>query len=113
MRRSVSGSVTRPKTCSVTIETPYSFISPIEIWLTFFTLLSRVSGHTLAAEGAPLPMTAAAMAAGWKAHVDTAAISGQAAWGAGLPVGRGAQIIQLNPGDRSERTEVQEEQRKR
>lgn len=64
--------------------------------------MSCVSRHTLAAEGAPLAVTAAAVAAGRIAHVDTAAVGGQAAWGAGLRVGRGAQIIQLNGGDRGE-----------
>lgn len=45
-------------------------------------------------------MTAAAVAAGRIAHVDTAAVGGQAAWRAGVRVGRGAQIIQLSGGDR-------------
>ncbi len=70
-----------------------------KVWLTLFTLVSCVSRHTLAAEGAPLAVTATPVATGWIAHVDTAAISGQAAWGAGLRVGRGAQIIQLSGGE--------------
>lgn len=71
-------------------------------WLTLFTLWPRVSRHALAAEGAPLAMTAALVAAGWVAHVDTAAIGGQAARGAGLGVGRRAQVVQLSGGDREE-----------
>lgn len=47
-------------------------------------------------------MTATSMATGRVAHVDTAAISGKAARRAGLPVSWGAQIIQLNGGDRGE-----------
>lgn len=64
--------------------------------------MSCVSGYTLAAEGAPLTVTATPVATGWIAHVDTAAICGQAAWRAGLRVGRGAQIIQLNGRDTGE-----------
>lgn len=67
--------------------------------------MARVSWHTLAAEGTPLAVTTTPVATGWIAHVDTAAIGGQAAWRAGLRVGRGAQIIQLNGGDRGEETE--------
>lgn len=68
--------------------------------------MSCVSRHTLAAEGAPLAVTATTVAAGRIAHVDTAAVGGQAAWRTGLRVGRGAQIIQLNGGDRGEEMEV-------
>lgn len=50
--------------------------------------MSCVSRHTLAAEGAPLAVTAAMVAAGWEAHVDTAAVSGHAARRAGLRVSR-------------------------
>ncbi|TNN58392.1 hypothetical protein EYF80_031403 [Liparis tanakae] len=57
-----------------------------------------VSRHTLAAEGAPLAVTATPVAAGGVAHVDTAAVGGQAARRAGLRVGRGAQIVQLKDG---------------
>lgn len=64
--------------------------------------MSCVPRHTLAAEGAPLAVTAAAVAAGRIAHVDTAAVGGQAARRAGLRVGRGAQIVQLSGGDRGE-----------
>lgn len=67
--------------------------------------MSCVSGYTLAAEGAPLTVTATPVATGWIAHVDTAAICGQAAWRAGLWVGRGAQIIQLNGRDTGEEME--------
>lgn len=67
--------------------------------------MSCVSGYTLAAEGAPLTVTATPVATGWIAHVDTAAICGQAAWRAGLRVGRGAQIIQLNGRDTGEEME--------
>lgn len=76
------------------------------VWLTLLTLVSRVSRHTLAAEGAPLAVTATAVAAGRVAHVDTAAVSGQAARRAGLGVSRRAQIIQLNVGDRGKEMEV-------
>lgn len=62
--------------------------------------MSCVSRHTLAAEGAPLAVTATPVATGRIAHVDTAAIGGQAARRAGLRVGRGAQIVQLSGGDR-------------
>lgn len=64
--------------------------------------MSCVPRHTLAAEGAPLAVTATPVATRRVSHVDTAAIGGQAARGAGLRVGRGSQIIQLNGGDRGE-----------
>lgn len=70
--------------------------------LTLFTLVSCVSRHTLAAKGAPLAMTATAVATGRIAHVDTAAVGGQTAWRAGLGVSWGAQIIKLNGGDRGQ-----------
>lgn len=47
-------------------------------------------------------MTAATAAAGRKAHVDTAAVRGQAAWRAGLGFGWVPQIVQLRRGDRGE-----------
>lgn len=49
------------------------------IVLTLFALLPAVSGHTLAAEGAPLSMAVSAASAGRVAHVDTAAVGGLAA----------------------------------
>lgn len=52
--------------------------------------MSCVSRHALAAEGAPLAVTATPVAAGRIAHVDTAAIGGQAARRAGLRISRGA-----------------------
>lgn len=70
--------------------------------LTLITLRSCVSCHTLAAEGAPLAVAAAAAAAGRGAHVDTAAVGGQAAGRAGLGFSRVPQIIQLTGGDREE-----------
>lgn len=73
--------------------------------LTLFTLVSCVSRHTLAAKGAPLAMTATAVATGRIAHVDTAAVGGQTAWRAGLGVSWGAQIIKLNGGDRGQEME--------
>lgn len=45
-------------------------------------------------------MTAATAAAGREAHVDTAAVRGQAAWRAGLGFGWVPQIVQLRRGDR-------------
>lgn len=45
-------------------------------------------------------MTATALATGRIAHVDTAAVGGQAAWRAGVRVSRGAQIVELNGGDK-------------
>lgn len=68
--------------------------------LTLITLLSCVSCHTLAAEGAPLAVTAAMVATGREAHVDTAAVRSQAAWRAGLGFSWAPQIIQLRRGDR-------------
>lgn len=50
-------------------------------------------------------MTAAAAAAGREAHVDTAAVRGQAAWRAGLGFGWVPQIVQLRRGDRGEAEE--------
>lgn len=47
-------------------------------------------------------MTATTRATGRETHVDTAAVSGQAAWGAGLGFGWVPQIIQLRGGDREE-----------
>lgn len=47
-------------------------------------------------------MTAATAAAGREAHVDTAAVRGQAAWRAGLGFGGVPQIVQLRRGDRGE-----------
>lgn len=48
-------------------------------------------------------MTAPPVATGRVAHIDTAAISGQTAWRAGLGVSRGAQIIKLEGADREGR----------
>lgn len=45
-------------------------------------------------------MTAATVATGREAHVDTAAVCSQAAWRAGLGFGWAPQIIQLRRGDR-------------
>lgn len=45
-------------------------------------------------------MTAATVATGWEAHVDTAAVRSQAAWRAGLGFRWAPQIIQLRRGDR-------------
>lgn len=70
--------------------------------ITFLTLVSRVSRHALAAEGTPLSMTAPPVATGRKAHVDTAAVCGQAARRAGLWVSGRAQIVQLEEGDAGE-----------
>lgn len=47
-------------------------------------------------------MTVAMAAAGREAHVDTAAVRGQAAWRAGLGFGWVPQIVQLRRGDRVE-----------
>lgn len=77
-----------------------------KVWLTFFTLVAHVAGNTLAAEGAPLTVTATTDATGRIAHVDTAAVCGQAARRAGLVVSRGAQVIQLYGGDRGEERKV-------
>lgn len=52
------------------------------IWvfgLTLFTMVSCVSRDTLAAEGAPLSVTATPVATGRVAHVDAAAVGRQAA----------------------------------
>lgn len=50
-------------------------------------------------------MTAATAAAGREAHVDTAAVRGQAAWRAGLGLGWAPQVVQLRRGDRGEMDE--------
>lgn len=50
-------------------------------------------------------MTVAMAAAGREAHVDTAAVRGQAAWRAGLGFGWVPQIVQLRRGDRVEMEE--------
>lgn len=50
-------------------------------------------------------MTAATAAAGREAHVDTAAVSGQAPWRAGVGFGWVPQIVQLRRGDRGEMEE--------
>lgn len=83
-----------------------NFMSLRKVWLTFFTLVAHVSGNTLAAEGAPLTMTSTTMATGRIAHVDTAAVCGQAAGRAGLGLSRGAQIIQLCGGDKGQEMKV-------
>lgn len=48
-------------------------------------------------------MTAATVATGREAHVDTAAVRSEAAWRAGLGFGWAPQIIQLSRGDRGGR----------
>lgn len=84
-----------------------------KVWLTFFTLVAHVAGNTLAAEGAPLTVTATTVATGRVAHVDTAAVCGQAAWRAGLVVSRGAQVIQLNGQEKREKNKAKEDKMER